>query len=117
MLLSGACLLGSVTGSGNSALAQSRLYPQHFDLQEVTLLDGPFKTAMDKNVETLLSYDADRLLTPFVRQSGLAATTDTHSPYYRWEERHPNFVNWCWNPSFALDGHIGGHYISALALA
>jgi len=117
LLLSGACLLGTVAGGGNSALAQSRLYPQHFDLQEVTLLDGPFKTAMDKNVETLLSYDADRLLTPFVRQSGLAAISDPDSPYYRWEERHPNFVNWCWNPSFALDGHVGGHYLTALALA
>ena len=27
--------------------AQSELYPQHFDLEEVTLLDSPLKAAMD----------------------------------------------------------------------
>ena len=36
------------------ATAQSQLYPKHFNLQEVTLLDGPFKTAMDKNIDMLL---------------------------------------------------------------
>lgn len=33
--------------------AQSLLYPKHFDLQEVTLTDGPMKTAMDTNIELL----------------------------------------------------------------
>ena len=33
--------------------AQSLLYPKHFDLQEVTLQDGPMKTAMDTNIELL----------------------------------------------------------------
>ena len=36
------------------AQAQSLLYPKHFDLQEVTLLDGLMKSAMDKNIELLL---------------------------------------------------------------
>lgn len=111
-----AMMWGMLFVSHNS-YAQSRLYPEHFDLQEVTLQDGPFKQAMDINIDELLSYDVDRLLTPFVRQAGLTKTQDTESPYYRWEECHPNFVNWCWNPSFALDGHVGGHYISALAMA
>ena len=97
--------------------AQSLLYPKHFNLQEVTLTDGPFKTAMDKNIEMLMQYDTDRLLTPYVRQSGLSATTDSQSPYYQWEQRHPNFKNWGGDAGFDLSGHVGGHYVSALALA
>ena len=96
--------------------AQEELYPNHFNLEEVTLLDGPMKTAMELNYQTLLQYDVDRLLTPYVRQSGLAATTDTKSRYYKWESSHPSFPNWGDN-SFNLDGHVGGHYLSALALA
>ena len=98
------------------AHAQSEIYPSHFDLNEVTLLDSPFKTAMDTNNRLLLQYDVDRLLTPYVRQSGLGATTDTQSRYYKWETNHPSFDNWG-NSSFNLDGHVGGHYLSALALA
>lgn len=96
--------------------AQTELYPNHFDLEEVRLLDSPFKTAMDTNNRLLLQYDVDRLLTPYVRQSGLSATTDTQSRYYKWETNHPSFSNWG-DSSFNLDGHVGGHYLSALALA
>ena len=99
-----------------TAQAQSLLYPKHFDLQEVTLLDGPMKTAMEKNFEVLMQYDVDRLLTPYVRQAGLAQTTDAASPYYQWLTKHPNFTNWG-DSSFDLSGHVGGHYLSALALA
>ena len=96
--------------------AQSELYPKHFNLDEVTLLDGPMKTAMDKNIDVLMQYDVDRLLTPFVRQAGLSSTSDTSSPYYQWLSKHPNFTNWG-DSSFDLSGHVGGHYLSALALA
>lgn len=96
--------------------AQSEIYPSHFDLEDVTLLDSPFKTAMETNNRLLLQYDVDRLLTPYVRQSGLGATTDTQSRYYKWEASHPSFSNWG-DSSFNLDGHVGGHYLSALALA
>ncbi len=96
--------------------AQSELYPKHFDLSEVTLLDGPMKTAMELNFQTLMQYDVDRLLTPYVRQSGLAATTDTDSKYYKWEQKHPSFPNWG-SGNFNLDGHVGGHYLTALSLA
>ena len=37
-----------------SVFAQSELYPNHFDLKDVTLLDGPFKTALVRNNEMLL---------------------------------------------------------------
>ena len=96
------------------ANAQSQLYPQHFDLDEVTLLDGPFKTSMEKNFDVLLKYDANRLLTPFVRQSGLS--TKSGSKYYGWVIKYPSFGNWG-QSNWSLEGHVGGHYLSALSLA
>jgi DUF1680 family protein len=110
-------LTGLLAVMALTATAQNQLYPKHFNLHEVTLTDGPFKTAQDKNIEMLLQYDTDRLLTPFVRQAGLSATTDTQSPYYQWEQKHPNFKNWGGDAGFDLSGHVGGHYVSALALA
>ncbi|MBP1531093.1 MAG: glycoside hydrolase family 127 protein [Bacteroidaceae bacterium] len=88
------------------AQAQSKLYPHLFDLSEVTLGDGVFKSALMLNNEVLMQYDVDRLLTPYVRQAGIDAT---------WESKHPNFSNWG-SGNFRLDGHVGGHYLSALAL-
>ncbi len=107
LLLSGMLALSGAT----AAPAQSSLYPHHFDLSEVTLLDSPFKTAMDINIKTLLAYDTDRLLTPFVRQAGL-----TTGVYASWTTLHPIFTNWG-DASFDLSGHVGGHYLTALALA
>lgn len=100
--------------SSLTAHAQSELYPEHFDLEEVTLLDGPMKTAMDKNVQHLLRYDTDRLLTPFIRQAGLSDKSG--SKYYGWTSKHPTFPNWG-DSGWSLEGHVGGHYMSALALA
>lgn len=99
------------------AEAQHVLYPSHFDLSEITLLDGPFKRAQELNYKTLLEYDVDRLLTPLIRQAGLSQTNDEHNRYYNWENEHPAFENWAWNPSLAMDGHITGHYLSALAIS
>ncbi len=93
------------------ARAQSALYPHHFNLSEVTLLDSPLKTAMDLNIRNLLAYDSDRLLTPFIVQAGLS-----EGKYANWAALHPAFTNWGDN-SFNLSGHVGGHYLSALALA
>lgn len=106
--------LALALGTASGAWAQSEIYPQHFDLEEVTLLDGPFKQAMQTNNRLLLEYDADRLLTPFIRQAGLS--TDASSPYYGWETKHPSFQNWGLS-SWSLEGHVGGHYLTALALA
>lgn len=96
----------SAAAAAASLNAQSMLYPQHFDLSEVELLEGPLKRAMELNCEVLLQYDADRLLTPFMRQAG----------FEEWEKLYPNFPNWG-SDGFRLDGHIGGHYLSALAMA
>lgn len=96
------------------AVAQSEIYPQHFDLSEVTLLNGPMKTMMETNDELLLKYDADRLMTPFIRQAGLSK--DKSSKYYGWETKHPSFSNWGLS-DWSLEGHVGGHYVTALSLA
>lgn len=95
------------------ANAQSELYPQHFDLKEVRLLDGKHKDMMVLNAKLLLDYDADRLMTPFVRQAGL---DKSGSKYYGWVAKHPSFKNWGLS-DWSLEGHVGGHYVTALALA
>ena len=110
-LASFAAVMLLALSSPQTMRAQEALYPHHFNLHEVTLLNGPLKTAQDLNFKTLLDYDADRLLTPFVRQAGL-----TTGAYAGWETKHPNFENWGGN-GFDLSGHVGGHYLSALALA
>lgn len=99
-------LAAMLWGRPQQATAQSKLYPRLFDLQEVTLNDGVFKSAMELNDKLLLEYDVDRLLTPYFRQAGITS----------WEAIHPNFQNWG-SGNFRLDGHVGGHYLSALALA
>lgn len=78
--------------------AQERLYQNEFPLADVVLLEGPFKHARDLNIEVLLKYDADRLLAPYRREAGL---TPKAASYTNWE---------------GLDGHVGGHYLSALAM-
>ncbi len=104
-------LTGLLLLTFQGAIAQTELYPNHFNLEEVTLTDGPLKTAMDRNIQTLLEYDMDRLLTPYIRQAGLNSGS-----YAGWVAAHPSFPNWG-SPDFNLDGHVGGHYLSALALA
>ena len=110
-------ILCMVLGCIFSMHAQRMLYSTQFDLQQVTLLPGVFKTAQDLNYSLLLEYDTDRLLTPFIRQAGLSKTNNESNRFYNWEYEHPAFENFAWNPSMAMDGHITGHYLSALSLA
>ena len=83
---------------GTIANAQDKLYADKFPLGDVTLLDGPLKKAQDLNVKTLLQYDCDRLLAPYRKEAGL-------------EPKAPTYPNWD-----GLDGHVGGHYLTAMAL-
>ncbi|UII19583.1 glycoside hydrolase family 127 protein [Fulvivirga ligni] len=80
----------------DSLSAQNRT--ELFPLSDVQLLDGPFKHAQDLNVKTLLEYDVDRLLHPFLEEAGL-------------KPKAAGFENWS-----GLDGHVGGHYLSAMAI-
>ncbi len=77
---------------------QDKLYPNEFSSQDVKLLDGPFKHARDLNIKVLLQYDVDRLLAGYRKEAGLPAKAKT-------------FPNWD-----GLEGHVGGHYLSALAI-
>jgi hypothetical protein len=78
--------------------AQEKLYGNTFPLRDVTLLDGPFKHARDLNIQTLLKYDVDRLLAPYRKEAGMSSKAQSYE-------------NW-----IGLDGHVGGHYLSALAM-
>lgn len=98
--------------STSDTQAQSILYPQHFDLSEVRITAGPLRDAMVTNARMLLDYDADRLMTPFVREAKLDRPG---SKYQGWVKNHPSFPNWG-DYSWSLEGHVGGHYITALAL-
>lgn len=84
------------------AQAQSKLYPQLFDLQDVQLTGGPFLHAQTLNDSILLEYDEGRLMQPYEHEAGL-------------KESGKPFVNWCGDRG--LDGHVGGHYLSALAIS
>ena len=87
-----------ILSMATAAQAQDRLYSNEFPLGDVTLLDGPLKHARDLNAENLLKYDTDRMLAPYRKEAGL-------------ELKAPCYPNWD-----GLDGHVGGHYLSALAM-
>ena len=75
---------------------------QPFPLPQVRLLDGPFRDAMLRDENYLLSLDCDRLLRNFRVNAGLPAEA---KPYGGWEE-----------PNCELRGHSVGHYLSACSL-
>nr|WP_304412930.1 beta-L-arabinofuranosidase domain-containing protein [Prevotella sp. RM4] len=87
-----------LTLAASSSQAQDRLYANEFPLGDVTLLNGPLKHARDLNIETLLKYDNDRLLAPYLKEAGL---TPKGQSYPNWD---------------GLDGHVGGHYLTAMAI-
>jgi DUF1680 family protein len=75
---------------------------QPFPLSQVRLLDGPFRDAMLRDENYLLSLDCDRLLRNFRVNANLP--TDA-KPYGGWED-----------PNCELRGHSVGHYLSACSL-
>jgi DUF1680 family protein len=89
----------------SALLLISTLFAQHqkvelFPLSDFQLLNGPFKTARDIDLKYILELEPDRLLAPFCEDAGLPPKA----------ARYPN-----WESS-GLNGHIGGHYLSSLAL-
>ncbi len=81
-----------------AANAQDKLYPNEFPLGDVTINSGVLKHARDLNIETLLKYDCDRLMAPYRKEAGL-------------EPKAKTYPNWD-----GLDGHVGGHYLTAMAI-
>ena len=73
-----------------------------FNLQQVRLLDGPFKDAMELDRKYLHELSSDRLLHTFRINAGLPSSAQ---PLGGWE-----------SPNGELRGHTMGHYLSACAL-
>ncbi|MGL5957136.1 MAG: beta-L-arabinofuranosidase domain-containing protein, partial [Phocaeicola sp.] len=82
-----------------SVAAQLPLKIEPFPINQVRLTPSPFQRAQLMDVSYLLGLNADRLLAPYLKEAGL-------SP------KAPNYTNW---EDTGLDGHIGGHYLSALS--
>ncbi len=83
----------------NSSIAFA-LQPTPVPLQDVRITDGPFLHAQTTDLNYLMVMDPDRLLAPYLKEAGLPSKAD-------------NYPNW---ENTGLDGHIGGHYLSALSL-
>jgi DUF1680 family protein len=77
-----------------------KLEAQAFSLEQVRLLESPFKKAMRRDVGFLLELDPDRLLHNFHKFAGLEPKGKI---YGGWE-------------SSELAGHSLGHYLSALSM-
>ncbi len=101
MLVMFAFVLAAAVSRGDitPAVAQQA---QPFSLSQVRLLDSPFRAAMFRDENYLLSLDCDRLLRNFRVNANLP--TDA-KPYGGWEE-----------PNCELRGHTVGHYVSACSL-
>lgn len=80
--------------------AQTQQELSYFPLQDVKLLESPFLQAQQTDLHYILAMEPDRLLAPFLREAGLTP-------------KAPSYTNW---ENTGLDGHIGGHYLSALAM-
>jgi len=78
------------------------LKAEPFPLDDVRLLEGPFRDAMLRDKSYLLSLDADRLLHNFRVTAGLPSWAE---PLGGWE-----------GTNCELRGHCVGHYLSACAL-
>lgn len=88
-----------IFATGSNSFAQSN-HVQYFKLDQVKLLESPFKNAQEVNKKYILEMDIDRLLAPYMKDAGIEWTAE-------------NYGNW---ENTGLDGHIGGHYLSALAM-
>ena len=69
-------------------------------MQDVKLLESPFLQAQQTDLHYIMAMEPDRLIAPFLREAGLTP-------------KAPSYTNW---ENTGLDGHIGGHYISALSM-
>jgi DUF1680 family protein len=72
---------------------------QSFPVSAVRLLGSPFQEAQQTDLRYLLALNPDRLLAPYLAAAGLPPKAE-------------NYGNW---ENTGLDGHMGGHYLSALA--
>ncbi len=86
--------------AGNFVVSGQGRSLQSFPLSSVSLLEGPFYDAQQADRNYILELDPDRLLAPYLIDAGF-------------EPRAKRYGNW---ENTGLDGHIGGHYLSALSM-
>lgn len=82
-----------------SASAQLPTRIETFPISSVRLGDSQFLRNQQADIHYLLGLNADRLLAPYLKEAGLKPKAE-------------NYTNW---ENTGLDGHIGGHYLSALS--
>ena len=70
-----------------------------FNISDVRLTQSQFYKNQNADIHYILGLDADRLLAPYLKEAGLTPKAE-------------NYSNW---ENTGLDGHIGGHYLSALS--
>ncbi|KQR94346.1 glycosyl hydrolase [Chryseobacterium sp. Leaf180] len=87
-------------GASTFAFAQMSKTAEYFPLNQVALSESVFSRAMNTDKNYIMSMDADRLLAPYLKEAGL-------------DPKKSNYPNW---ENTGLDGHVGGHYITALSL-
>lgn len=89
-------------GTAFLALSATAALPtrvETFPISSVRLGDSQFLKNQQADIHYLLGLDADRLLAPYLKGAGLTPKAE-------------NYTNW---ENTGLDGHIGGHYLSALS--
>ena len=79
-----------------------------FEVSEVRLTDGIFKTSQDLGKKYILSLDPDRLLAPVAYSTGV--TTDKSKYYGGWEAYQ--YRSYKGN---GISGHSLGHWLSAMS--
>ena len=80
-----------------SAQLQQRI--ETFPIKDIRLGESIFLDYQQADINYLMGLNADRLLAPYLKGAGLKPKAN-------------NYTNW---ENTGLDGHIGGHYLSALA--
>ena len=91
-------LIGLTAIALTASAAQTKRI-ETFPIKSVRLTDSQFQKNQQADIHYLLALDADRLLAPYLKGAGLTPKAE-------------NYTNW---ENTGLDGHIGGHYVSALS--
>ena len=94
-IIIGMCLTMSLSAMAKELTVKTDVFP----VNSVRLGDSQFLKNQQNDIHYLLGLDADRLLAPYLKGAGL-------------QPKAENYTNW---ENTGLDGHIGGHYLSALA--
>ena len=91
-----ASLLGMASLNATAQIPQK---VESFTVSHVRLTKSVFKHAEELDIQYLLGINPDRLLAPYLKEADLTP-------------KATNYTNW---ENTGLDGHIGGHYVSALS--